>query len=95
MCCEKKDNFFIIRDFNAGLVFYVRSHYSYDGREREREEIFFAEWYRCMLCDIVYVVHGPFGWSLMEDEVWKNQIKKLQVIWLSVSLCMTPRYNLK
>lgn len=37
MCCEKKDNFFIIRDFNAGLVFYVRSHDSYDGRERERE----------------------------------------------------------
>lgn len=38
-CCEKKkkDNCFIIRDFNARLVFYVRSHDSNDERERERE----------------------------------------------------------
>lgn len=27
----------------------------------------------CMLCDIVYVVHGPFGWSLMEKKVRKIQ----------------------
>lgn len=33
---EKKDNCFIIRDFNARLVFYVRSHDSNDERERER-----------------------------------------------------------
>lgn len=38
MCCEKKkDNCFIIRDFNARLVFYVRSH---DCNERERERDF-------------------------------------------------------
>lgn len=69
---EKKDNCFIIRDFNARLVFYVRSHDSNDERERERE-ISYAEWYRCMLCDIVYVVRGPFGWSLMEKKVRKIQ----------------------
>lgn len=30
-----------------------------------------------MLCDIVYVVHGPHGWSLMEDEVWKKSNKEI------------------